>query len=278
MQVTKLSEHLGAEVTGIDLRQPLDAATRRLLNQAVVEHIALVIRDQELTPNQFLTATQLFGEAMDQNYAEHGVPGVPFVNYVSNQFTDKAGNPLKSAAKWHTDSTNFECPPKYTALYALELPDSGGGTAFCNMRAGYAALPEEIRRHIDGFKTVNVRLGSAVKEKYNALAIEAQKAGNVVPVVHPLVRTNPENGQKSIYFNPNKTENIVGMSPEESQELLDDLLQRAMKPEYLYTHQWRKGDLLIWDNRAAMHKANYDYDMNQHRLLYRVCIKGERPV
>lgn len=277
MQVAKLSENLGAEVTGIDLRRPLDAETHRLLNRAVVDHIVLAIRDQELTAGQFLAAARIFGDAMDQNYAEHGVPGVAFVNYVSNQFTDKAGNRLKSAAKWHTDSTNFECPPKYTALYALELPDSGGGTAFCDMRAGYAALPEEIRRRIDGMQTVNVRLGSAVKDKYNTLAIEAQKAAKAVPVWHPLVRTNPDSGRKSIYFNPNKTENIVGMSPTESQELLDDLLRRTLKPEFLYTHPWRKGDLLIWDNRAAMHKANYDYDMNQRRLLYRVCIKGERP-
>ena len=126
--------------------------------------------------------------------------------------------------------------------------------------------------------TVNVRLGSAVKDRYNTLAIAAQQEGNVLPVLHPLVRTNPDSGRKALYFNPNKTENIVGMSPEASQELLDDLLQRVLQPEFLYTHPWRRGDMLIWDNRSAVHKANYDYDMTQRRLLYRVIVQGERPV
>ena len=278
MKITKLSEHLGAEVTGLDLRQQPDAATRRMLNEALVEHIVLAFRHQNLTPAQFLAANRLFGEPMQQNYAEHSVPGEPLVNYMSNQFRDGAGKQIKSAAKWHTDSTNFECPPKYTALFAVELPDSGGGTAFCNMRAGYASLPEAIRRRIDPMQTANVRLGSAVKDTYNTLAIAAQKDQQADPVLHPLVRTNPDNGCKALYFNPNKTENIIGMNPEASQALLDDLLARAMKPEYRYTHQWCPGDMLIWDNWAAVHKANYDYDMTQRRLLYRVCIKGERPV
>lgn len=275
--ITPLSGTIGAEVTGVDLRRMADPTVGERLNRALVEHIVLVIRGQEFTAEEFLAAVRLFGEPMTQNYAEHAVPGVPLISFVNNQFTDKAGNRIRSAAKWHTDSTNFERPPKYTALFALEMPKTGGGTAFCDMRAAYDALPARMRKRIDSLKTANVRLGSAVKDAYNALAIEAQKEKQPDPVMHPLVRTNPQNGRKALYFNPNKTEAITGMSPEKSQAFLDDLLQHALKPERLYTHSWRPGDMLIWDNRAAVHKANYDYDTDQRRLLYRACVKGERP-
>ena len=104
---------------------------------------------------------------------------------------------------------------------------------------------------------------------------EKEKPGEAV--IHPLVRTNPEDGSKALYFHPKKTENIIGLTPEASQDLLYDLLDRAVRPEFVYTHLWRKGDLLIWDNRSSLHKAGSDFDPNQHRLLYRLIVKGERP-
>ena len=96
-------------------------------------------------------------------------------------------------------------------------------------------------------------------------------------MLQPLVRTNPDNGTKALYFHPVKTENIVGMSAAESQALLNDLLERSVRDEFTYRHRWRKGDMLIWDNRAAMHRAHFDYDPEQHRLLYRVLVRGEVP-
>jgi taurine dioxygenase len=96
-------------------------------------------------------------------------------------------------------------------------------------------------------------------------------------VLQPLVRTNPDNGTKALYCHPSKTENIIGMTPEDSQDFLHELIDMAIRPEFTYTHQWRLGDMLIWDNRSAMHRANFDYDPNQHRLLYKIIIKGEQP-
>jgi taurine dioxygenase len=101
------------------------------------------------------------------------------------------------------------------------------------------------------------------------------------PVLQPLVRTNPDNGRKALYFHTSKTENIIGLTPQETQVLFDELLTYALKPEFIYSHTWRLGDMLLWDNRSALHKANYDYDpadVTQHRLLYRIMVKGERPV
>ncbi len=279
MQVNKLTEHIGAEVSGIDLCRPVDTETRQALNKAVVDNIALVIRDQSFTPQQFLAAMTLFGEPMEPNDLDHSIPGLPFVHEVSSRRRKTDGTVEKFGVRWHTDHTHEECPPKHTALYAVELPAKGGGTSFVNMRAGYASLPGEVRRRIDGMKTVNVVFGSAAKYD-SSDRVNYRDDRNIAPILQPLVRTNPDSGSKALYFHPKKTENIVGMSPEESQALLDRLLADALKPEYVYSHQWRKGDMLIWDNRSALHKADYDYDpmdATQHRLLYRMLIRGERP-
>ncbi len=279
MKITKLTPNIGAEVTGIDLTQPIDEATRRALNEAAVEHIALVIRDQKLDGHQFLAAGKLFGEPMDRDFLDYSMPGVPFVFEVSSRHRNKDGSIKKVGPRWHTDHTNHEFPPKYTMLFAVELPATGGGTSIANMRAGYDSLPDDLKRRLDGMQTANVIVGSAARH-INADGLERQTTQKPEPVLQPLVRTNPDNGRKALYFHTNKTENIVGLTAQETQVLFDELLSYALKPEFIYSHTWRLGDMLLWDNRSALHKANYDYDpadTTQHRLLYRMMIKGERP-
>ena len=277
MKVTRLTEYIGAEVTDIDLREPIAPETRRRLNEAVVENVALVIRDQDFTPEQYLAAVSLFGEPMEQHFTQYALPDCPLVHEVSNRHKDKSGKRVMHGAGWHTDHTNHVRPPKYTCLYAVALPSSGGDTAVVNMRAGYEALPEATREKIQGLKTVNVFQGSA-SARYSGQSADAQAERKPEPVLQPLVRTNPENGAKALYFHPVKTENIVGMSAEESQALLNDLLERSVRPEFIYRHKWRKGDVLLWDNRAAMHRAYFDYDPGEYRLLYRVLVRGELPI
>ena len=280
IKIAKISPHIGAEVTGIDLTQPLDAATHRQLLDALSEHIVLVIRGQDFTPAQLVAAGRVFGDLMEQDLPEiYSLPEEPLIRQVSNRTKDKKdkeGKPAKYDPSWHTDHTNHEHPPKYTMLYPVLLPSSGGGTSVCNMRAAYAALPAEVKARIDGMKTVNVLSGSAAKNP-KFVSKEGQSSGKFEAVIHPLVRTNPDHGSKALYFHPGRTENVVGMTPEDTQDLLADLTRQAIRPEFVYTHMWRPGDLLIWDNRSALHKANIDYDQSQHRLLYRVIVKGERP-
>ncbi len=276
MQVTRVSTHIGAEVTGIDLRAPLDADTRRRLNAAVVDNVALVVRDQDFTPEQYLAAVALFGEPMEQHFTQYALPGCPLVHEVSNRHKDKSGTRVKHGAGWHTDHTNHVRPPKYTSLYAVALPSSGGDTAVVNMRAGYAALPDTIKQKSQGMKTVNVFQGSA-SARYSGQSADAQIERKPEPVLQPLVRTHPDNGTRALYFHPVKAENIVGMGAAESQALLDELLKQAVRPEFTYRHQWRKGDMLIWDNRAALHRAHFDYNPDEYRLLYRVLVRGELP-
>ena len=279
LQITRIKQHIGAEVTGIDLRGPVDEATRRRLYDALVDNVALVIRDQDFTAAQFQAAGELFGELMEDQNRRYLAPGVPLVSTLSNRHKDSQGNPAKVAktATWHTDHTNQEFPPKFTALYPVALPDSGGGTALCNMRAAYEALPDGLRQRIDGMRTANTLISSARTDIANPDILRDQQEAEGGPVIQPLVRTHPERGTRAIWFHKSKTERILGMEPDETQAALAELLEQALRPEFTYVHEYRLGDMLIVDNRSAMHKAGFDYDHSQHRMLYRLLVRGERP-
>jgi taurine dioxygenase len=279
MKVTKIKEHIGAEVTGIDLREPIDASTRKRLNDTVAEHVVMVIRDQKFTAAQYQAAAELFGELMEDQNRLYLVDGLPLVSVLSNRHKDSKGNPAKVGknATWHTDHTNQERPPKFTMLYPVALPDKGGGTSICNMRAAYDALPEDWKQRITDMKTACSLISSARFNIANPDILRAQQESKVPPTIQPLVRTHPERGTKAIWFHKSKTEKILGMEPEETQSFLDELLETAIRPEFVYVHEYKLGDMLIVDNRSAMHKAGFDYDHSQHRMLYRILVRGDRP-
>jgi taurine dioxygenase len=277
MKITKLGENIGAEVTGIDLKQELDAETKDRLNHALTEHIALVVRDQAFEPEDYLRAVSIFGAPMQQHFTQYQLKDTPLVNYVSNRDAYRGGTiPVVRGGGWHTDHTNHECPPKCTSLYAMVLPDEGGDTGIVNMRAGYAALPDEIKTRINDMQTLNVIEGSASPRPTSKLPTE-NKGKVDKGMLQPLVRSHPDCGDDALYFHPVKTEHVVGMSPEDSQVLLNELLNLTVKDEFIYRHKWRLGDMLIWDNRCSLHQAYQDYDLSQERLLHRVILKGERP-
>lgn len=279
MKITKIKEHIGAEVTGIDLREPVDEETQWQLNAAAAEHVALVIRGQKFDAAQYQAAAQLFGELMPDQNRRYLVDGLPLVSVLSNRHVDSAGKQAKVAtnATWHTDHTNQERPPKFTMLYPVSLPDKGGGTSVCNMRAAYEALPAVWKQRITDMKTENTLISSARMQTGNPDIVREQQTAKAPPMIQPLVRTHPETGTKSIWFHKGKTERIIGMEPAQTQAFLDELLEIAIKPEFVYVHEYRLGDWLIIDNRSAMHKAGFDYDHSQHRMLYRILVKGDRP-
>jgi taurine dioxygenase len=279
LKITKIKEHIGARVTGIDLREPVDAATRKRLNDAAAEHAVLVIGGQEFTAAQYQAAAELFGELMEDQNRRYLVDGLPLVSVLSNRHKDSKGNQAKVAtnATWHTDHTNQERPPKFTMLYPVALPDKGGGTSVCNMRAAYEALPDGWKRRITDLKTENCLISSARMKSGNPDIVRDQQSGQGPLTIQPLVRTHPELGTKSIWFHKGKTERIIGMEPAETQRFLDDLLEIAIRPEFTYVHQHQLGDMLIVDNRSCMHKAGFDYDHSQHRMLYRILVRGDRP-
>ena len=279
VQISKIKEHIGAEVTGIDLRRDIDAETWSRVYDALVDNVVLIIRGQTLTPAELEAAAERFGELMEDQNRMYLVPGHPMISTLSNRHKDSQGKQAKVAknATWHTDHTNQKRPPKFTMLYPVELPDHGGGTAVCNMRAAYDTLPKELRARITDMKTANTLISTARMKQGNPDIVREQQAAAAKPMIQPLVRTHPERGTKAIWFHKGKTENIVGMEAQETQDFLDDLLETAIRPEYIYVHEYTLGDLLIVDNRSAMHKAGFDFDHSQHRMLYRILVRGDEP-
>jgi taurine dioxygenase len=270
----------GCHVTGIDLSEPIDAATRKKLYDAAVENVVLVIRGQaHLTPAQLQAAGELFGELMEDQNRRYLVDGFPLISVLDNFHKDSQGNPAKPDANstWHTDHTNQEMPPKFTMLYAVAVPDKGGATSVCNSRAAYEALPEDLKQKITGMKTENTLISSARFKIGNPDIVREQQESKKPAMVHPLVRTQPDTGSKAVWFHKSKTEKIIGMTPEETQDFLQDLTEKIVQPQFCYAHQYQKGDLLIIDDRQSLHKAGVDYDHCQHRRLYRMLVRGDRP-
>jgi taurine dioxygenase len=280
MKVTKIKEHIGAIVTGIELAQPIDAHTQKKLYDAAVKNVVLVIRGQaHLTPAQLQAAGELFGELMEDQNRRYLVDGFPLISVLDNRHKDSKGQPAKVSnnATWHTDHTNQVMPPKFTMLYAVAVPDKGGATSVCNSRAAFEALAEDVKRKIAGMKTENTLISSARFKNANPDILKAQLESKKPPTIHPLVRTHPETGTKAVWFHKSKTEKITGMTPEETQDFLQDLTVKIAQPQFCYAHEYQKGDLLIIDDRASLHKAGFDFDQSQHRRLYRMLVRGDRP-
>jgi taurine dioxygenase len=263
--ITPLSKTIGAEIGGVDLAKPVDAGTQEALSRALAEHLALVFHDQSLTPDQYLAAAAAFGPPMRQHYSQHHMPGYPDVGLVWHR------NGQAPAERWHTDHTNRERPPAATMLYGIEIPSKGGATSVANMRVAYAALSEDERHRLDTLRTVN----SLDTGKADTLPEDWEKYSK--PIVHPMVRTHPVHGSRAVFFHVTKTLYIEGMSPEASRAYLNDLIDRMIRPEIVYTHNWRKGDVLVIDDRATMHRAHGDYDRRESRVLWRIIVEGDRP-
>ena len=273
--ITPLTGHTGAEVTGIDFREPVGGEARVVLSRAFAEHHVLVMPGQHFAPDQFKAAVGLFGELQPHDKKEHHVPGHHDVSYVSNdEFVN--GRRIIPGETFHTDHSNHPRPPKATTLFAVELPSRGGDTQYVNMHDAYDDLSAETKSRIDGLKAVHVYL-SKYSPRPLGLLTEESRQKLPPPGIHPLVRTHPDNGRKALFLNPVRIESIFGMEDDDALQLVGDLMAHATQKKYEYRHQWRHGDWVLWDNRSVMHQANPDYDMAERRYLYRLMLKGEVP-
>jgi len=275
--IKPLSAHTGAEIRGIDLRKPVDDATRAALNQAFVDHAVLCVRDQTLSAPEFLEAMKLFGEIFPQHNSRFAVPDCPAIHYISNQDKLEDGKTYIPGEGYHTDHSNDREPPKATALHAVKLPNTGGDTQFVNMCEAFDALPDATKKKIDGLQARHVYQSKYSKRKLPQLPGERKKIATE-SVTHPLVRVHPDNGRKAIYINPIRIEGVIGMGEGEFLPLLDELLEHATQLKFQYRHKWHSGDVVIWDNRCLLHKANGDYPDGEVRYLYRLMLKGGKPV
>jgi taurine dioxygenase len=264
LRIRRLHPSLGAEVADLDLAAPIGAATRQALSRSLAEHLALVFRDQSLTPGRYLAAASAFGPPMAQHYSQHNMPDFPLIGLIWHR------NGQQPAERWHTDHTNRERPPAATILYGMEVPSAGGGTSVANMRAAYLALSEAERSRLEGLTTFN-----GLDGHIDTRAEDRDRYGRLIE--HPMVRTHPVDGSRAVYFHITKAAYIRGMTPEASRAYMADLLERMIRPEIVYHHTWRKGDVLVIDDRATMHRAHGDYDRSQSRVLWRIIVEGDRP-
>jgi len=276
-----ITDTIGAEAVGVDLSQPLDDETFASLNEAWVDHSILLFRGQDLTVEQQKNFSLRFGTLDIHIQKEFLLGDHPEVLVMSNLKTgdSKPVGTKDGGRHWHSDLYWKEFPAKASFLYGRECPPVKGETLFINMGAVYEALPDETKRRVDGRKVLISRVRSwPIDYAHRPPLTDAEKAA-LPDMVHPLVRTHPETGRKCLYIGNEASAWIVGMDDDEGKALIDELMDFARQPRFVYAHKWRAGDAILWDNRSAMHCATPYDEVNHRRLMYRTTIMdGIRPV
>ena len=275
MKITPLSNVMGAEVTGVDLSEPLSAGDRDELYQAFLLHLLLCVRDQRFDDvGIFLDASRHFGEPRMQHMESYRSDKHPEAGVVSSEDRDvKDGKRIIRGTMFHTDESFIAEPPKATILYAVEIPGRGGDTRFVNMKLAYEMLDDDTKARIDRKTAIHYYGKKRPGRKVPSLTDEQMK--NTPPVPHPVVRTHEETGARALYVHETMTDYVEGMEPAASEALLRRLYEHSTQnPALQYHHQWRTGDFVIWDDRALLHAATADYAENEKRLLYRTMLKG----
>lgn len=280
MQIIPLSGALGSEVTGVDWTRPVDGATIAAIRDALLRTHLACLRTQPLEPQAFARLAWYFGEPQLQLLRNMRIDDVPEVSLFDSTYKKAEDKPadlqLDRRSGWHTDDSYFAKPAKVTLLQALEIPDTGGETGFCNARAAYKDLPQEMKTEMHGMRAVHGY--DTLRAPARAVQRTVQEAAETPDVVHPLIRTHDETGRCAIYFNSNRTDRIVGLEREESDALLDRIHAHMTQARYQYHHAWRVGDVLMWDNRSVTHSVNMDFPPGQRRVHQRVLLKGSTPV
>ena len=270
--VKRLGPQIGAEIQGVDVKT-LDDAGFTAIYRAWLDHNVVVLPGQQLELDDFLRYSRRFGVVHPHPSKSTRHPEVPEITVLGvNKFgPDGALDQAiyrRGAEGWHTDGAYDQEPFKATQLYALAVPSRGGDTLFASMYAAYEALPPRLKARLDGRRGVFTYGG-----RRKATALLNPEDRDWTPVVHPIIRTHPETGRKALYFDPGKILAIEGLEADESDALIDELTDRMIQPEGEYRHRWRKGDVVIWDNRCSYHRAAGDYPPEEDRIHWRVSIK-----
>jgi alpha-ketoglutarate-dependent taurine dioxygenase len=277
--LNRISDVAGAEITGLDLSQPITRETADAILHALETYHILVFRDQNLTKDQQYNFTLNFGEIEGHVGLLANGEKYPVVHTVTN-LDEKTGKPTETPTThgnyfWHTDKSYHDIPSLLTMLHAIQVPPTGGDTMFANMIMAYDALSDDEKRSLEGLRAVHSWEASR-RNTGNRPATEEQKRERP-PVSHPIIRTHP-NGRKSLYLGIH-IGHVEGMDYDEGRALMADLLERATAEPFVYRHQWRKADLTMWDNRVLLHRADRNFEMAVHpRVLHRTVVRGTVPV
>jgi len=279
LHITPLSDALGAEVVGVDTSGMLEPEVVTALNAAFLEHHLLCFRSQPMTAEAFARLARCFGTPQLQLLRHRRHDAAPEVSMLDSTYKTPEDKPddltRVRLSGWHTDDSYFAKPAKATMLQSLALPSGGGETKFANLRRAYEDLPPEDRQRLAGLRAVHSY--DTVRAPARAVKLTPEEAAETPDVEHPLVRTHEDTGAKAIYFNPNRTDRIVGIERGEGDALLDQLYAHVTQPKYQYHHRWRLGDLLLWDNRCLLHAVNTDYPVGEVRRHQRILLQGGVP-
>jgi taurine dioxygenase len=268
--ITPIAGALGAEIGGVDLSQPMSDAVVRTIRQALLDHLVIFFRDQQLTSQQYLTFAQAFGTPVEYPLVK-GIEGFPHIIEVIKRETDT----VNFGGIWHADTTYLEMPPMGSMLYALQIPPYGGDTLFANQYLAYETLSDTMRGVLDGLIGVSTSAKADVSKTREDMLPGGQSHN--FQAEHPAVRTHPETGRKALYVNVAHTAHFKGMTEAESAPILEFLFQHQVKPEFTCRFNWRVGSLAFWDNRAAQHNPVNDYH-GHRRVMRRITLAGDRPV
>ena len=273
LKIKKLAGAIGAEVGGLDLRQPLSVRQVTEFRAAFLEHQVVFLRDQPLSPEQYMRFAQYLGQPVEYPFVS-GIDGFPMIIEVKKLEHERNN----FGGIWHSDTTYLQMPPMASMLLAREVPPQGGDTLFASQYAAYDALSEVMKQLLDGL----VGISSSAKADVSMTREDRIKSSgrndsrNEYRAEHPIIRTHPETGRKSIYVNVAHTVGISGMTDAESKPLLEFLFAHQVKPEFTCRFSWQPASIAVWDNRCALHNPVNDYH-GFRRVMHRITLAGDRP-
>jgi taurine dioxygenase len=273
LDVQPIAGALGAEISGVDLAEPLDAQTVAAIRRAWLDHLVLFFRDQSLTPAQFLAFARRFGEPIEYPFVR-GLEEAPQVIPVLKREHETAN----FGGIWHSDTTYLEIPPMASLLIAREVPPAGGDTEFANMYRAFETLSPGLQRLLEPLRAVHSSaLADTARTREDRVKDSARHDARAsYAAEHPVVRVHPETGRKALYVDVAHTERFADMTREESAPLLRYLFQHQVRAELTCRFRWRPGSIAFWDNRCAQHNAINDY-AGHRRLMHRITLAGDRP-
>lgn len=271
--ITPLSPTFAAEVVGLDLRQPLDAATSKTVYDAFVRYHVLCFRDQRLTQDEQMAFSEQFG-ALERHTLRNRTGAHPLVHIVTNLGADGKPSGQVASQTWHSDKSFRPEPSMATILHAVIMPPEGGDTCFADMEAAYEALPPARKAALDGVRVIHSWELSLGKKGMRA---SPEEIADAPPMAHPLVRRHPDSGRKSLFMGEHAS-HFEGLPMAEGRSALAELEAFATDERFMYRHHWRAGDMLMWDNRCLLHRADANFDAARYpRVLHRTCLRGSAP-
>lgn len=275
--VRPLTLHIGAEIEGVDFKQPVAAETLREIRRALVDWKVIFFRGQHLDHAEHVAMARQFGECTIGHAVFGHVNDYPEIYSIAKNRTANSNREQKKVTPWsgwHTDITAAINPPMASILRGVTIPPYGGDTFWTNLAAAYAGLSEPMRAFVEGLRGIHRFEANSGKSEYDSSVKK-----RVLVSEHPLVTVHPESGEKLLFVSPSFLKSVAGLTPRESEQILHLLWEHVVRPEYTVRFKWNEGDIAFWDNRATSHLAPTDiFESDYDRQLYRVTLVGQVPV